>query len=88
MSEQIGELLWKNWPQNDDRRVDAGLPKRDPFLDRHDGDTRHPLAKQRFGRFDGAMAIGVCFDDGHDVAAGNERFTELGQVVDQCGQID
>ena len=88
MCKEVGELFVKYRPQNDDRRVDAGLPKRDAFIDRDHSHARHALPNQRFGCVHRPVAIGIGLDDRQDVAAGREDFPELSYIVGECGKID
>lgn len=81
MCEEVGELFVKHRPQDDDRRVDARLPKRDPFLDRDHRHARHALPNQRLGGLNRPVAIGIGLDDRQDVAAGREDFPELSYIM-------
>lgn len=81
MCEEVGELFVKHRPQDDDRRVDARLPKRDPFLDRDHCHARHALPNQCFGGMNRPVAISIGLDDRQDIAAGREDFPELSYIM-------
>lgn len=88
MCKEITELLLEDWPQNDDRHSDAGFSKCDPFFRREDGKASHTMSYQCSGRFDCAMAVGVGFDDPHDVAPGGENPTKLGKIMCERREVD
>lgn len=87
VGEEITELLLEDRSEDDDRHNDAGLPKRDPFFRREDGQACDTMPNQCPRRFDRAMTIGVGLDHRHDVTPRGHDSTKLGEIVRERRQI-
>ncbi len=87
MGKEITELLLEDRSEDDDRHSDAGLPKYDSFFYREDGKASDTMPYERARCFDRTMAVGIGFDDCHDIASGAENPTKLGEIVYERRQI-
>ena len=74
--------------QDEDGCVDAALAQLDTLVDRGDGELVGPGGEHGLGTGDGAMAVCIGLDDGHELhAAGKQRLEGMG-VAPERSQID
>ena len=88
VGEYVGDVPAEERAENHNRSVDARVAEGEAFLNRDHGDARDTLLNQRFGGVDSSMAVGIGFDDGHDVATRGEDAAKLGQIMGESCQID
>jgi hypothetical protein len=83
----LGCRLWLGLAEEQDRRLDAGLPEPDTFLDQGHGEEIGPGVESSVGHRNVAVAVGVGFDHGANLRRSDEMF-EGGDVVGDGVEVD
>ena len=88
MLKNVGNLFREQRAQDQNRRLNAGLPQGDAFLQRDDGHAPCAVADQRLRGLDRAVSIGIRLDDCHDLTAGRKKPAELSQIMNEGRKVD
>ena len=88
MADEFIDVCVEEVDQYEDLGVDPGLSQDDAFVHGGNGQPSHAGLHQRARNLDGAVAIGIGLDDGHEAAVRPEALADLREIIDECGEVD